>query len=86
MQPIPNPLHKRPINRFRVFWAFQSCIISLRVVDYLVALLDGPHVGHLAAVEDVVYVLQEDLVEDLVISEEESHGKVLVGGLAHHRF
>lgn len=84
MEPVSDSLDKSPINGLRVFWPLQCCIDCPGICNNLIFFFDCKDIWHLSTIQYVVDVFQEYLIDDLIVSKEESDVDILFRRLPHH--
>jgi hypothetical protein len=78
VQSLPDSLNKSAVNRLWRFWPFQFGVEGSGGVDEIFSFFQLPQIGDLSRVKQIVNVLKEKFLHDLVVSEEESDGLVLI--------
>lgn len=83
MQSFPHSFNKSTVYSFRRFRSFQKCIERPSAIHNILSFFDFPQVGNFSRVKDIVDIFKENLIDDLIISEQESSGDIFIGAFLH---
>ena len=83
MQSLSDSFNKSSIDSLRRFRPLQFSIKGSRRIDDVFSFLQFPKIRYFPRIQDIIDIFQEDLIDDLIISEQESYGSVFIRALSH---